>query len=127
MKASMQVRQAFCWVVLICCRCGGAQQAPEPQPAPPRFVVNVNRVLVPVVVRDKHGLSINDLKKEDFQVLDNGKPRAVSGFTVENRGALLANAASGETLLSQLVRQAPHRTTRRCRSASRYFFSMTCI
>lgn len=46
--------------------------------------LNVNAVLVPVVVRDDHGQSINDLKKQDFSVFDNGRPRPFSGFLVEN-------------------------------------------
>jgi len=92
MKASVRVSPAlrFCGLGLIFCMGSVAQQATEPHPAPPILVVNVNRVLIPVVVRDKQGRSISDLKKEDFQVLDNGMLRAVSGFTVENRGALLS-------------------------------------
>jgi VWFA-related protein len=93
MNARMRGRLAMtlCWLVLIGCLRSDAQQATEPQQAPPKFVVNVNRVLVPVVVRDKQGRTINDLKKEDFQVFDNGKLRVVSGFTVENRGVVEAN------------------------------------
>jgi VWFA-related protein len=45
--------------------------------------VNVNSVLVPVVVRDEHGQSIDDLQKQDFAVFDDGKPRPLSGFLVE--------------------------------------------
>jgi len=45
--------------------------------------VNVNSVLVPVVVRDEHGKSIDDLEKQDFAVFDDGKPRPLSGFLVE--------------------------------------------
>jgi VWFA-related protein len=70
------------------------QQALVPQSGPPRLVVNVNRVLVPVVVRDKQGRSINDLKKEDFKIFDNDKPRTLSGFTIENRGAVTASRSS---------------------------------
>jgi hypothetical protein len=79
--------------LLVCCLCSlgtraAAQQAPDPQAATPTFQINVNRVLVPVVVRDKQGHPIADLKKEDFEVVDNGKTRPVSAFNVEQRGPL---------------------------------------
>lgn len=64
-----------------------AAQQPSDSLAPaPNFQVNVNRVLVPVVVRDNHGHAVFGLKQEDFQVFDNDKPRAISALTVEQRG-----------------------------------------
>src|SRR5450631_703224 len=62
-----------------------AQEPSGPQQTIPTFVVNVTRVLVPVVVRDKQGHAVPDLKQEDFQVFNNGKPQAISRFTVEKR------------------------------------------
>ena len=62
-----------------------AQQAQDSQDTPAMIVVNVNRAFLPVVVRDKQGHAVGDLKKEDFQVFDNGKPQVISGFTVEKR------------------------------------------
>ena len=38
------------------------------------------------MVRDQQRHTLGDLKKEDFQVFDNGKPRVISGFTIEKRG-----------------------------------------
>ena len=72
----------LCSLVCFALRETLAQQINEQTP-PPTFQTNVNRVLVPVVVRDKQGRSVGDLKQEDFQVFDNDKPRTLSGFSVE--------------------------------------------
>lgn len=61
--------------------------------APP-LELNVNRILVPVVVHDKQGRLVGDLKKEDFRVFDEGKPRPISAFTEENRGSVENRSAN---------------------------------
>jgi VWFA-related protein len=71
-----------------------AQEAKEPEKPPFTIEANVNRVLVPVVVRDQQGRTVGDLKREDFQVFDNGKARLVSAVTVERRGASESNQGS---------------------------------
>jgi VWFA-related protein len=79
-----------------------AQQTKQVEETTPNFQVNVDRVLVPVVVRDKQGRTVDDLKEEDFQVFDNGKQRSVSGFSVVLRGSTEAikNKASQAQPLS---------------------------
>jgi VWFA-related protein len=65
-----------------------AQQPPDTGTV---LQMRVNAVLVPVVVRDAQGHAIGDLKQEDFKVLDQGKPRAITGFTLQ-QGAAQASA-----------------------------------
>jgi VWFA-related protein len=62
-------------------------RANQPQTTGITLQVNVNKVLIPVVVRDQQGRSVSDLKKEDFQLFDNNKPRAISAFTVEQNAS----------------------------------------
>jgi VWFA-related protein len=70
----------------------GAQQPPAPgQPPPPQpdrqippvtFKVEVNYVEVDAVVTDQQGNFVRNLTKDDFQVLEDGKPQAVTTFAL---------------------------------------------
>lgn len=84
MSLEAPLRQAFVasWLIAAGC-CGYAQQPDPSQEKTFQLELSVNRVLVPVVVRDSHGHALADLKKEDFEVFDEGKPRPVSGFLVQ--------------------------------------------
>jgi VWFA-related protein len=60
----------------------GNQPPPPPaQPQGPTFQVRVDYVEVDVVVTDKQGNVIRDLKKEDFQVLEDGKAQTITVFS----------------------------------------------
>src|SRR5262245_13041468 len=64
-----------------------AGQNPPPaaqpqQPQQPTFKLRVDYVEVDVVVTDRQGNLVRDLKKEDFQVLEDGKPQAINTFTL---------------------------------------------
>ena len=64
------------------------QQLP-PSPAPV-FRSGAHLVQVNVVVHDKHGAPIADLTKDDFTLLENGKPQAISFFSVDSSKAITA-------------------------------------
>ena len=55
--------------------------------ATPTFSSRVNLVPVTVVVRDSQGRPVGNLTKEDFRVLDNGKPQIITRFAVERSDA----------------------------------------
>src|SRR5581483_11929435 len=60
----------------------GQTPAPPPQqPQQPTFRVQVDYVEVDVVVTDQRGNLVRDLKKEDFQVFEDGKAQTISTFT----------------------------------------------
>src|ERR1700745_809308 len=64
-----------------------AQDSSEHPPSQqPQYRVRVTSelVLVNVVVRDKKGNLVRDLKKEDFTLLEDGKKQAISTFEFEN-------------------------------------------
>lgn len=67
----------------------------EPQPTSSyQLKVDVERVLVPVVVRDRQGHAIGDLQQDDFKIFDEGKPRPISGFMIERHEVAEVGAKS---------------------------------
>ena len=114
-----------------------AQTAPAPQPAaagasqdpaemathdePALFKARVNLVMVPVVVRDRKGNAVGNLKQEDFQLFDKGKPQYIARFSMETGGrprSKRAAPAAPPTRTSRATTSPPWT----CRTAS----SPTC-
>ena len=69
---------------------GAAPQSANPpeiqaQETTPKFRIRAERnlVIVRVVVRDPKGRTVGDLHKEDFRLLDDGKPQEITGFGFE--------------------------------------------
>jgi len=63
----------------------GEQAEVSIQESMPVFVLRAERnlVLVGAVVRDKSGRPVGNLKKQDFKLLDNGKPQTITHFFVQ--------------------------------------------
>jgi len=105
-----------------------AQQAPDEvrvsahvyTPPQLRLTAQAQLVQLEVVVRDPHGQAVSGLKQGDFEIVDEGKPRAIAAFSVETRGhapaAELAAAPAPSTsaspgALPALPPPAPPRST----------------
>src|SRR5690242_9431141 len=93
MGKSHQTVALFWWVFCLCAHPLG-QQTNQPETAPFKIEVKVNKVLVPVVVRDAQHRAVCNLTKEDFQVFDQNEPQAISGFALEKRGVVENGSSS---------------------------------
>ena len=76
-------------------------QSTEPQEissrdVEPTFKLQTERnlVMVRVVVRDAKGAVIDNLKQQDFQLFDRGKPQTILHFSIERPGKAMAPAQS---------------------------------
>src|SRR5215813_2453286 len=86
-----------------------ASQNPPGQDQPIR--VKTELINLRAVVTDKRGQPITDLKKEDFELMENGKPQEVSFFSVvkiPSRG----EARQPQNSPSNVTPDVPARTTR---------------
>jgi VWFA-related protein len=73
-----------------------------------KFRVNVKLVLARVVVRDSTGHAVGNLKKEDFEVFDNGKKQVISNFDAEHLPAVpLAAPASAVASVAGTANPTP--------------------
>jgi VWFA-related protein len=61
----------------------------------PNFESKVDLVLVPVVVRDRHGQAVGHLTKDDFQIFEKGRREAIASFSaIERPRNVLKNNAN---------------------------------
>ena len=82
-----------------------ANESPAFAVAPPGSVpaggvtlhVEVPELLIPAVVRDKQGRAVGKLGQSDFTVFDQGKIRAITGFTVVKSAATGGAPTGAET------------------------------
>ncbi len=58
----------------------------EESTAQPTFKATVSLVSVNAVVKDRRGRPVRDLKREDFQVLENGAPQPIVDFGYSDQG-----------------------------------------
>ena len=72
-------RKMACALVLLLLRSAGTPAAEDPKV--PTFGTSVTIASLPVFVTDGDGRAVPDLRVEDFEVEDDGKPAAIVGFT----------------------------------------------
>src|SRR5260370_39289245 len=73
------------------------QQSAQDQQKLFKLRISSELVLVNVVARDKQGKPVTDLKRDDFTLLEDGKPQRVTSFDYENLDTtpIVAAAAGG--------------------------------
>jgi VWFA-related protein len=87
-------------------------------PYTPRLPVSIRvdtRVVeVPVVVRNGRGYAVAGLRREDFQITDDGKKREVSSFVAETkeRGTSASTGASGAQVMNTAATKMPQAKAR---------------
>jgi VWFA-related protein len=82
-----------CFALMMCSHLLAQQSTQtQPQDSTYTFTSNVDVVLVPVVVRDKQGREVGNLKRENFQISDNNNPQAITGFMVQKREGIESDA-----------------------------------
>src|ERR1700719_4052339 len=96
----LRMNKALAIVAAMLLALNASSQAPQ-QAQQPQYELHVTSelVLVNVVVRDRKGNLVRDLKKEDFTLLEDGKRQNVSTFDFENVDEL-ATAGAAEATVS---------------------------
>ena len=67
--------------------------APTPEQETPTFRGGVTLVTTDVIARDNQGLFVPDLKKDEFEVIDDGTPQTLVSFTLVHGGRVFNVAA----------------------------------
>ena len=86
------MRELYCAIVICGAALQGLAQAPRPSASaagqrpdqPPVFRVATRLVQVSVVVHDRDGRPVTDLRKEDFTLTERGKPQPIAFLSMES-------------------------------------------
>lgn len=77
----------------------GQSVAPDQQPGPPGTIrVHVRLIPVDVIVTDQHDKPVTDLKQEEFQIFENGRPQEIRHFWLQTFTADASEAGQGSTM-----------------------------
>jgi VWFA-related protein len=68
-----------------------SQDATAPSPDTPIIRITTNLVQIDAIVTDRNGKPVTDLQKQDFEILQDGKPRDITAFS----SVIVAPAVSG--------------------------------
>ena len=79
----------------------------ETKEAPAKFTSRVNLVPLTVVVRDHNGHAVGNLTKDDFRLMDNGKPQVIAKFSIEKPGTPVVMEKEPTTLELQPESKPP--------------------
>ena len=108
-------RQAKCISALVLVTFAIGVQAQDQRPAQdqrqPDFRTAVELVTQDVVVRDNSGQFIADLKKEDFEVFEDGVPQTLVSFSLTHGGRTYNIAAPPPTPVAEGILLPPSRPT----------------
>jgi VWFA-related protein len=82
-----------------------AMTAAPPQQPPngnePMIRVDVRQVLVPVVVLDKSGHNVSELKQSDFRVFEDGVEQTITSFRAETSGQAVVETVSKSSAVDE--------------------------
>ncbi len=77
-------------------------QTADPQvPQQPTFRTGINFVRVDVIVTDRQGNAVNDLRQEDFEVLEDGKLQSIETFRLVKIDTATPIETTGRTIRSR--------------------------
>jgi len=97
-------------VVLACAMAPWPVLAQDQDTSGYQFKKNVEIVLVNVVVRDKQGNIIRGLKKDDFTVLEDGKPQSLSSFDFEETDTQALPPLTSQPTIMGVLKNGPANT-----------------
>ena len=69
-----------CFALAACLVATSFDATAQQQPTTPTFKSRADLVLVPVIVRDKHGSHVGGLAASDFTLLDNGARQKIASL-----------------------------------------------
>ena len=75
-------------------------QAPEPTP---RFTSGAEVVAVDLVVRDKKGRLVTDLRQDEIEILEDGVPQKIASYREQLRGMAQNTARYTQTERDKIV------------------------